>query len=68
MRLFSLIMATAMLVVVFTIAGVFTFTSFMVTEMQGGKRVSFIVLLWLYGAYRTYRLYVLQKSNKNHEV
>jgi len=61
-------MAVTMLLVVFAIASLFSFTSFMGTEMQGNKRVSFIVLLWLYGVYRSYRLYVLLKSFKNNEA
>ncbi len=65
MRMFSLIMAVAMLLVVFAIASLFSFTSFMGADMQGNKRVSFIVLLWLYGVYRSYRLYVLLKGFKN---
>ncbi len=68
MRMLSLILAAAMLLVVFTVAGVFSFTSFMELEMQGAKRTSFIVLLWLYGAYRSYRLYVLLRNPKNNEV
>jgi len=61
-------MAATMLVVVFAIAALFTFSSFMASDMQGTKRLSFIVLLWLYGAYRSYRLYVLIKNLKNNET
>lgn len=68
MRLLSVILAGFMLVVVLSVAALFTFTGFMEAEMQGGKRITFIVLLWLYGIYRTYRLYVLQKNIKNNEV
>ncbi len=57
-----------MLIVVLSIAGLFTFTSFMNNEMQGTKRLVFTLLLWLYGAYRTYRLYILQKNTKNHDA
>jgi hypothetical protein len=66
--MFSLIMATTMLVVVFAVAALFSFSSFMFSDIQGTKRVAFVVLLWLYGAYRSYRLYVLLKSSKNNEA
>jgi hypothetical protein len=68
MRMLSFILAFTLLVVVFAIASLFSFTSFMRPEMQGAKRISFIVLLWLYGAYRAYRLYVLSKSIKNKDA
>jgi hypothetical protein len=59
-------MGVFMLLMVLTFAVLFSFTSFMEMEMQGFKRNSFIFLLWLYGVYRAYRLFVLLKNFKKH--
>lgn len=64
MRMLSLVLAIVLLLVIFSVASAFSFTPFMSEEMHGPKRISFIVLLWLYGSYRSYRLFVLLKGFK----
>lgn len=52
-----------MVLVVFGSAALFTFSPFLTEEMHGSRRFWFIVILWSYGLYRVYRLYLLQKNS-----
>lgn len=63
MRLFSLIMAWSMVLVIFGAAALFTFSPFLEEQMDSSRRFWFVLVLWVYAAYRAYRLFRLYKHS-----
>ena len=55
-------MAWLMVLVVVGAAALFTFSGFLAEEMSGSRRFWFMVILWCYGIFRVYRLFLLHKQ------
>jgi hypothetical protein len=56
-----------MIIMVLLGATMFLFTDFMIDRLFGGKRIGFIIMLFAYAVYRSFRLYYTIKRNKNEE-
>ena len=56
-----------MIIIVLLGAATFLFTDFMIDRLFGGKRIGFIIMLFAYAIYRSFRLYHTVKRNKNEE-
>jgi len=53
-----------MVVVVLFLGGLIAFTDVMTDRLYGNKRTFFIVLMFSYAVYRSYRIYQIRKSKQ----
>ncbi len=53
-----------MVVVVLFLGGLIAFTDVMTDRLYGNKRTFFIVLMFAYAIYRSYRIYQIRKSKQ----
>jgi len=56
-----------MIIIVLLGAATFLFTDFMIDRLFGGKRIGFIIMLFAYAVYRSFRLFYTIKQNKHDE-